>query len=182
MGLITSGYLKTCEDENRSGGIKRVYISNASQITSFTPGATEHEYTAVVMDGTAQWFRYDFEKREAEYTWEDNNENGSSEITHTVNLFLPKMEKTKATELEALRQSCDVVVIYQDFNNQAFVVGWDQFLEDEAALRPLVNGTSGRALTDANRYDLTMGGTSRELAREFNGIISTPQGLINFAI
>ena len=151
MSLINSGYLKSCNDENRRGGIKDIYITNATQITSFTPDGTDHEYTAVTMDGTAQWYKYEFERREAEYTSEDSNENGSSEIAHTINMFLPKMEKVKAASVEALRTSCDVVVIYTDFNNKSWVIGWDEFLESEAALRVTANAGSGRALQDPNR-------------------------------
>lgn len=177
--LITSGIIKTCYDENRRGGVKDLYVANTQQITSFTPDATDHEYTAVTMDGSAQWYKFEFERGEAEFSWEDSNENGSSQVTATVEAFIPKMEKVKAAALEALRNSCALVVIVRDFNLNAWLVGWDEFLEDQAEIKAVVNGGSGRLLTDPNRFILQLTGTQTELPRAFTGSIPTPQGVIN---
>lgn len=177
--LITSGYIKTCHDENRRGGIRDLYIANGEQITAFTPHATNHQYTAVVMDSSAQWYKFEFERGEGEFSWEDSNENGSSAITTTIEIFIPKMEKVKAAALEALRTSCSVVCIVRDYNGNAWTLGWDEFLEADAEMKAVVNGGTGRALSDPNRYTLQLTGMQTELPRAFTGIITTPQGVVN---
>ena len=62
MAEITDDILLACTDENRRGGIKRLFVANVENITSFTAGS-EHDYTAVTMDTSSDVF-YEIELKE----------------------------------------------------------------------------------------------------------------------
>lgn len=171
--LITQGVTIVCEDRNRRGGIAKLFLVNVDEIASFTPGGgPDHEYTDVVMSPTAAiFFEFQFEEFEAEHTSETTAERGAPVITHTIDAHIPKMEKVKAGALQAAVDSCKVVAIYENFNGNKFVIGFDEILKDKSALRGAVSEGSGRAMEDPNGYTLTLIGKSGELAREFTGTI-----------
>ena len=52
MAEITTDILLSCADENRRGGIKRVFVANKDDITSFTASTDDHSYTAVTLEAT----------------------------------------------------------------------------------------------------------------------------------
>jgi hypothetical protein len=186
MAEITSDILVACEDENRRGGLKRLFVINRENVTSFTAGST-HDYTAVTLDATSDvFFEIQFDDEGASYTAEGSRENGSSLQEHTIEAVIPRIHKTKAKELQALFTSCKVIVIAETYistgtYNQAFVIGYDEILTDDAALRANVTTTVEAELQGQNAYTLTMSGKSAEIAREFVGsITSNASGTVNF--
>ena len=55
MAELANDILVTCTDENRRGGIKRIFAINRENVTSFTAGALQ-DYTAVTLDSTSDVF------------------------------------------------------------------------------------------------------------------------------
>ena len=55
MAELSNDILVTCDDENRRGGIKRIFVINRENVTSFTAGALQ-DYTAVTLDATSDVF------------------------------------------------------------------------------------------------------------------------------
>lgn len=174
MAELSNDILVTCNDENRRGGIKRIFVSNRENITSFTAGAL-HDYTAVTMDATSDvFFEIQIDDEGGSYVAEGSRENGSSMQEHTVEARIPKLDKTKAKALQELFTSCKVVAIIETYIstgsfNQAFVVGYDEILLTDAALNANVTTTLEAELQGQNAYTLTMTGKSGEVAREYVG-------------
>ena len=186
MAELANDILVACTDENRRGGIKRIFVANRENITSFTAGALQ-DYTAVTMDATSDvFFEIQIDDEGGSLTGESSKENGSSMVTYTIEARIPKLDKTKALALQALFTSCKVVVVVETYistgsYNQSFVVGWDQILGSDAALSCSVATTLEAELQGQNAYTLTMVGKSAELAREFVGALSTNlSGTVNF--
>ena len=160
-----------CSDKNRRGGMLKLWITEAQNVTSFTAGSL-HDYDSVTLDSTAVKFQlYEFEKLKQANVFgsEGSKENGSDVQTVTGEVFIPKMEATKALSLQAGKTSCDVIAVWQDSNSQYFVAGYDEILGVDAALTMTVTETSGSALTEYNGYTVTFNGVQAELMREFNG-------------
>lgn len=186
MAELANDILVDCLSENRRGGIKRIFVSNRENITSFTAGALQ-DYTAVTLDATSDvFFEIQVDDEGASYVGESSNENGSSMVDHTIEAMIPKLDKTKAFTLQALFTSCKVVVIFETYiktgtYNQAFVVGYDEIMGSDAALRAAVTATLEAELQGQNAYTLTMNGKGAEVIREFVGSIPTnSSGTVNF--
>jgi len=186
MAELSNDILVTCTDENRRGGIKRIFVSNRENITSFTAGALQ-DYTAVTMDATSDvFFEIQIDDEGASYVAEGSRENGSSMQEHTVEARIPKLDKTKALALQELFTSCRVTAVIETYistgtYNQAFIVGWDEILLSDAALNANVTTTLEAELQGQNAYTLTMVGKSGELAREYVGDIdSNASGTVSF--
>ena len=47
MAELSNDILITCDDENRRGGIKRLFVINRENVTSFTAGSS-HDYTLLL--------------------------------------------------------------------------------------------------------------------------------------
>lgn len=186
MAEITSDILVACEDENRRGGFKRLFVINRENVTSFTAGST-HDYTAVTLDATSDvFYEIQFDDEGASYVAEGSRENGSSLQEHTIEAVIPKIDKTKAKELQALFTSCKVIVVAETYistgsYNQAIVIGYDEVLGSDAALRANVTTTVEGELQGQNAYTLSMNGKSAEIAREYVGQITTnASGTLDF--
>lgn len=179
MGELTNNIALTCDDENRRGGIRRLWVANKTGVTSFTPHASNHEYTAVTMDSTADLFyelEGDFETMS--YSAEGNTENGSALMDVTIGLRFPKLEKTKGKAIQELFNSCKVVTVFSDYNSKSFVRGYDQFLKLDAALKCKVSEVLEEGLQGNNGYTIEFTGKTAEVAREFSGTIITSAGTI----
>jgi hypothetical protein len=186
MAELSLDILVDCDSENRRGGIKRIFVSNRENITSFTAGVLQ-DYTAVTMDSSTDvFFEVQTDDQGASYNAEGSIENGSSMQEHTLEARVPKLDKTKAFALQQLFTSCKVVVVFETYTstgtyNQAFVVGYDELLGTDAALRANVTTTLEESLQGLNAYILTMSGMGGEVAREFVGTIdSNLSGTVNF--
>lgn len=186
MAELANDILVTCTDENRRGGIKRIFVINRENVTSFTAGAVQ-DYTAVTLDATSDvFFEIQIDDESGSMVAEGSRENGSSLQEHTIEAMIPKLDKAKAFTLQALFTSCKVIAIVETYistgtYNQAFVVGYDELLGGDAALRANVTTTLEAELQGQNAYTLTMTGKSGEIAREFVGSISTnASGTVNF--
>lgn len=177
MGELTNNISLTCDDENRRGGMRRIWVANKTNITSFTPHATNHEYTNVIMDSTADvWYEIQAEFERKGQSSEGSTENGSALMSTTITIFIPLVEKTKALAIQQLFESCKVAMIYSDYNENAFVKGYDEFLKLDAAMKVNVTETQEEGLQGVNGYLLTFTGKSAEIAREYSGTISTSTG------
>lgn len=183
MAELTLDILITCDDENRRGGIKSLYVANRTTVTSFTPDVTDHEYTAVVMDAsTDNWFEIQGDDEAISYNAEGSKENGSSMQESVIEAQIPKLEKTKAKAVNQLFQSCKVIAIIETYAtdsagvNIAFVIGFDEVLGLDAALEANVTSTVEAELQGLNAYILALNGKQAEVARQFTGSIDLNQG------
>lgn len=166
---LSSGLTVACADENRRGGIKRLWITERDNVTDFTVGAS-HDYSAVTLTGTTvMFYLFEFDDFKGGLTSEGSIENGSNLQDKTLEFSVPKMTKAKAATLQTLFDTCKVIAVIEDFNGLTWVAGYDETLEEKAALRANITENMGTDLQDANGYTLTLTGRSAELTREFTG-------------
>lgn len=167
---LSGGLQKACADERRRGGVKTLWLTERDNITSFTAGVTDHEYTAVALvSTTVQFYKFEFTNFSGGGGSEGTSENGSDSQEVNLEFHVPKMDKVKAVALQCLKQSCGVVIVFEDFNEKFFVAGFDEILEEKAALDGLINELIGTELQDENGYVIMLSGQSAELMREFTG-------------
>ena len=178
MAEITSDILVDCNSENRRGGAKRMWVANRDNVSSFTAGSV-HDYTAVTMDATSDvFFEVEFEFETLSVSQEGSTENGSAAGETTIEVFVPKQDKTKGKDIQDLFESCKLVVVIETFNvvsaaNQAFVYGYDEILKEKGALVMAVSPVLEGELQGQNGYNLTFTGKWGEIAREFVGSLPT---------
>lgn len=167
---LSGGLVVACGDERRRGGVKNLWLTERDNITDFTAGVTDHEYTAVTLTSTAvQFYKFEFTNFTGTFGSEGASENGSDVQNVSGEFHVPKMDKTKATVLQELKTTCKVVAIYEDFNGLFWTAGYDETLEEKAALLVVLNELGGTGLQDENGYSILLTGQAAELQREFTG-------------
>ena len=182
---ITNDVLIACSDETRRGGVKKIFVVPACEVDSFTAGAS-HEYVAAVTTVGQKFFEIEGEFETKPFTAEGTTENGSNVTENTLEVFVPKMEKVKAKELNDLFAGGKVVVVFSVYDvvsafDRAFVLGYDEVLMLDAAVRATVNQTLEAELQGVNGYTVTFSGKQTELLREYVGTIdSNISGSISF--
>ena len=184
---IANDVLIACADETRRSGVKRIFVAPACEIVSFTPGVADHEYTAVTHVNVGDvFYEIEGEFETKPFTGEGTTENGSNVSENSLEVFIPRMEKAKAKELNDLFAGGKVVVVFSVYdvataNDRAFVMGYDEILMLDAACRATVNQTLEAELQGQNGYAVTFSGKQTELLREYNGDIETnSSGTVSF--
>ena len=164
---LTGGITVSCADSQRRGGVKRLWITDVTNITSFSTGSS-HDFSAVVV-ASGTFLKYQYEDFTFSVSSEGSKENGSSVINHSVEFTIPKMTKEKAANLQEVVDLCKAVIVVEDYNDHYFVIGWDSVLEDKAGLNMTVDQVIGAGLQDSNHYVVKGAGISAELFREYTG-------------
>lgn len=166
---LTGGISIACSDSTRRGGVKRAWITDVTNVASFTAGSS-HEFNDVSV--TTAMYKYGYEDFSFSVSSEGSKENGSSVLTHTLEFTIPKMTKEKAAKLQELVDLCKAVIVFEDFNDKFFVAGYDSILEDKAGLTVTIGQVIGAGLQDSNHYTVSATGISAELFREYTGTIT----------
>ena len=98
----------------------------------------------------------------------------------------PRIDKAKAKTLQELFTSCKLICLVETYistgtYNQSFIVGYDEILGSDAALRANITTILEAELQGQNAYMVTMTGKSGEIAREYVGDIDTnSSGTVSF--
>jgi hypothetical protein len=187
MAEITTDILYSCNDENRRGGIKRVFVINKDDVVSFTASGSDHSYTAVTLSTTDdKFYEIEGELESKLYSSEGSRENGSISYETSLEVFSPRMDKLKASGINAYVESCGLVVIFETYNketseNKAFVLGYDEIMESDASVDAIANEVLEAELQGQNGYTVTFAGKQAQLLREFVGSIETnSSGTVSF--
>jgi hypothetical protein len=157
---ITAGRSgKVCKTQ--IGGNSSIYIWNWSAVGDdpFTYDPTTGLTTAINAAMT-QVFEFELEGDNNTYVQDappaDRN-NGSSVVTHTINLSLKKMDAATSATFNLLKGSYNGAVI-KDREGNYHAVGIDDGLDWGASPQ------TGGAKTDMNGYTVTATGTTRDFA------------------
>lgn len=149
--------------DNNIGGIKRLFLTEKSNVTSITLGSPTSEITAFTMAGSpaAKFYQFEFNKNTSSYTEEgiSDQATGRDLYTQTINLVLNRREKTKRDTLLLLAKRKDLVAIIEDNNGL-----YKYFGETYGLNLTTVSGGSGVAKSDANQYVVTFVGEEPEEA------------------
>ncbi len=155
----------TVDKCNRTaGGIKRLLLCDASEISSLTfdVSASNHAVTEVTFDGGATTYfeEFTFKKGEARYEANTERQDNGVDVT-TINIFMnvPAPTSAQLYALEQLRDTCELVAVIQEFGTNTLlrVLGADQAEIGVLEFNSL-NGGSGSVRTDANSFELNVMG------------------------
>jgi len=168
--IITAGLSVPCE--SRSGGVATIFLTDRDNVASFT--LTVDLYTAVVMVGPAVFFKFEFEEDTAELRENGSLENGSTQMIHEIEFFVPKMTQTSRNRIQELFDSsaCGMIAIVEDNNNNFWVVGYSENFLLKKPLKMLTDASgSGKVFTDLNGHTVTVQSTDNEKMRTFTGAV-----------
>ena len=186
MGVLTSGHTILCEDRNRRGGIKNIWLGEVANVTGTTPHATNHEYTAIAgLTGTGgtgkNIWQFQFDRETAYFTANATRENGSTIVECEVGFNIPKITKAVNKRLEELKETCGLFAIVETFADTGagsppptykFVIGYDEVFSPDAFLE-FSSGeqSSGTGLQDPNETVVKLKGFMAEYPRELSATI-----------
>ena len=182
MGVLTAGHIILCEDRNRRGGIKTIYLGEVANVASTTAGAG-HQYTSFELDSAPQKYiwKFEFERETAYFTANASRENGSTIVETEIGFTVPKITKEVNLRLEELKETCGLFAIVETFADTGagspppvytFILGYDEVFSPDAYLE-FASGeqNSGTGLQDPNETTIKLKGFMAEYPREY-----TPTG------
>jgi len=146
-----------------TGGLKNLYLYNRSAVdTEVVVNATAGTYTCgtnLVATGVA----LDFNTKDGFSNFTDVktiNANGSFEVVPTIQVEFSTMDVATRTALEKLANpGAELVAFVETAAGTRHMVGWDFGLYASS-----VDGASGAARGEKNRYQLTLTGSENYLA------------------
>ena len=153
-----SGIARDCAPS--IGGIKRVLIANASDVSAKT--LTSGKITAITMVGDAKFKEYAFRPNTSNMasTYQVSAENGTTYVQTLLAMVFNRMETVKRIEITALAQA-ETVAIVEDMSGLFWFLGYDSPLFINAG-----DGLTGTARADRNGYSVTLEDDSLELPYE----------------
>lgn len=150
------------------GGIKTVWLAEYKEGVIVREGddanVTEGEITA--LEGVT-WTKYPMRKNVASMTSTLNNStDGASYVTTELSLVFSRMDADKRASIQALALG-EVMALVEDNNGFRWFLGADAPLTATAGA-----GESGTAMSDANRYTITLTDESKEYPLPVSGSYS----------
>lgn len=147
------------------GGILEVMIANFDDVTGVT--IEDGIISTITMAASAKFKKYYFAKNTGSLTSTYNQDpaSGVRYVTSDLVLQFNRMETTKRVEITALAIG-DLVAIVKDANGKYWYLG-----KDEPVNAPAIDGQTGTARGDANRYAVTLRDDSLEMPYEVDPTI-----------
>lgn len=164
----------TLDCESSVGGIKRVFITQYSDVKSVEMDETQEKIKTITLEAEAKWYEYQFRKGTGSLTSTLNVDEttGANYVSNDLSLVFTKMETTKRIEIAALSIG-QVAVVVEDSNGKYWYLGKDDYVSASAG-----SGTSGTAKGDQNAYTITLSTDSLsypyELTDEAIAALTTP--------
>lgn len=164
----------TLDCESSVGGIKRVFITQYSDVKSVAMDETQEKIKTITLESSKKWYEYQFRKGTGSLTSTLNVDEttGANYVSNELSLVFTKMETTKRIEIAALSIG-QVAVVVEDSNGKYWYLGKDDYVSASAG-----SGTSGTAKGDQNAYTITLSTDSLsypyELADEAIAALTAP--------
>lgn len=157
-----------------------MFVCDADELSSFTftADASNHAVTDITFDGAASvhFVEINYKKGEARYEVNQSRDEGTGVDTSQMSIFvnIPSPSSSQLAALEALRNTCELVVVVQEFGTNTLfrVLGADQSEFGTMEFMAL-NGGSGSVRTDANTYELQLMGEQTEAPFIFESFRNT---------
>jgi hypothetical protein len=147
------------------GGIKKVYLWDIEDQTTYAPNGTTWQLTALgVSGGTANIQEYQFTRESSNYTEELNSDlvNGSTTWSATLNLMFTRREALKSRSIKLMADGQRYLGALVEDNNGLFWVFQD--------LQITTSGDgSGTTKEDGSKYSVALLGKSGLPAYEIAG-------------
>lgn len=164
----------TLDCESSVGGIKRVFITQYSDVKSVALDEDQQKIKTITLESEKRWYEYQFRKGTGSLTSTLNVDEttGANYVTNELSLVFTKMETAKRIEIAALSIG-QVAVVVEDSNGKYWYLGKDDYVSASAG-----SGTSGTAKGDQNAYTITLSTDSLsypyELADEAIAALTAP--------
>ena len=162
---VLAGLGRDCN--TNMGGLKRVLIAPAEDVTAVTVGTDDGNVSTITMTTGKQFFEYLFKPGTATQTSTLNKDDtvGMNYVSSEIVLFFHRMDTQKRKEMNALALG-DMVVITEDMNGKYWFFG-----KDEPVTASAGDGQTGAARSDANRYSITLKDNSADFPYEVDATI-----------
>jgi len=186
MGVLTAGHVILCEDRNRRGGIKTIYLGEVANVSGTTATAP-HSYSSIAgLTGTGgtgfNVWKFEFDRETAYFQANASRENGSTIVECEVGFSVPKITEEVNARLEELKETCGLFAVCETFADTGagsppptyhFVIGYDEVFSPDAFLE-FTSGeqNSGTGLQDPNETVVKLKGFMAEYPREYSGAIT----------
>lgn len=146
--LLTGGIAKGCD--NNIGGIQKLYLANFDDVLSET--ITDGELTAITMASGEVFYEFAFNKNTSSLTQTITNDqvNGTIIHTQTINLVIPRRDKTKRNTIALLTRALTKAIVL-DQNGVYWYVGYQNGCDVTE-----IADTTGVAKADLNGYNITL--------------------------
>ena len=155
MSSITSGWLNQCVDGTCAGGIGKLYIANANQVTGFTANATA-AVTAITMSSTASVF-YEVEFRDNSGAFTETVTQDPDTLSVAVEQSLVGIINCRDQELRNLiqdmaNQACGLVCVHVENTGNYWIWGAETVGAKKLQARiTITEGLSVGFFTDTER-------------------------------
>ena len=169
MSSITSGWLNQCVDGTCAGGIGKLYIANANQVTSITTNATA-AVTAITMSSTASVL-YEVEFRENSGAFTETITQDPDTLSVAIEQSMVGTINCRDQELRNLiqdmaNQACGLVCVHVENTGNYWIWGVETVGAKKRPVRLTnVEGLSGALFTDSNQETLTLSCRTTNKAR-----------------
>lgn len=166
--LLTGGITIACSPN--VGGIKKAYITDFSNVdgaSDFTE--TSGTITAINIASGENYYEFEFNKNSSSFleSQPKSLENGTTFVTQTITLVIPRREVAKRNVIALLAQKT-LSIIVKDQNDKFWLFG-----RTNGCDLMTNEGGSGVAKGDLNGYTLTFTGEEVEMAPEVSSAAVT---------
>jgi hypothetical protein len=160
MSAITSGWLNQCVDGTCAGGIGKLYIANANQVTSITNNASGAT-TAITMASSAAVF-YEVEFRDNSGAFTETVTQDPDTLSVAIEQSLVGIINCRDQDLRNLiqdmaGQACGLVCVHVENTGNYWIWGAEVIGSKKRPARlTSAEGLSGALFTDSNQETLTL--------------------------
>jgi hypothetical protein len=160
---LTSAIAISCIDS--IGGVKAAYIGVDVVIASTSYDAN-NQITGLT-GTTGSFYQYELPKDTASFTETFNisNTNGTAFYDQALTINLQKLSADKRNQLLLLSRNRDIKVIFQDNNDNYWLMG-----KDRGGVISAGTSVTGTAPGDANQYSITISAQEPDMAYEISSL------------
>lgn len=162
---LTSGIALGCRDN--VGGISKVYITDYCNIDSISQSTGD---TITQISGSGTYYCFDLIRTSSQHTETINAslEAGTIFYQGELVLYFAKLEQAKRNIIKTLGQSQRLSIVVVDNNGDSFLLG-----QTYGCFVSAGSSVTGKALGDANGYNLTLQYLEPNAMNQLNGSLSS---------
>jgi hypothetical protein len=162
---LTSGIQLSCRDN--VGGVATAYITDFTNIASITKSTGD---TITQISGSGTFYEFQLIRTSSQFTETVNAslENGTVFYTQELVTYFAKLSQDKRNILKTLAQSPRLAVVIVDNNGDSFYLG-----ETYGMFVSAGTSQTGKALGDANGYNITLQALEPNPMNQLGGTLSS---------
>lgn len=162
---LTAGIQLSCRDN--VGGVATAYITDFTNIASITKNSGE---TITQISGSGTFYQFQLIRTSSQSTETVNAslENGTVFYTQELVTYFAKLSQAKRNILKTLAQSPRLAVVIVDNNGDSFYLG-----ETYGMFVSAGTSVTGKALGDANGYNITFQAMEQNPMNELSGTLAS---------